>query len=80
MTFYAGKAGCGEIIIHGTTIDTEFYKGQSFYPFTPSLGCKCTLERWNEKDGGLIESEQNRLIVALKENKIEKALMYVIEI
>jgi len=80
MAFYAGKAGRGEIIIHGTTIDTEFYKGQTFYPFTPSLGCICTLERWSEKDGSLIESEQNRLIFALKDNKIEKALMYIIEI
>ncbi len=79
MAYYAGKAGRSEIIIHGTTIDSEFYKQQPYYPFTPSMGCICTLERWDRTSGNLIESEQLRLIQALKENKIEKALMYVIE-
>ncbi len=79
MAYYAGKAGRSEIIIHGTTIDTDFYKDQRFYPFTPSLGCLCTLERWDDKTGNMIESEQKKLVEALKENKIEKAFMYVIE-
>lgn len=79
MAFYAGKAGRGEIIIHGTTIDTEFYKTQSFYPFTPSLGCLCLMERWNIKNGSLMESEQLRLVKALKSNNIQDGLMYVIE-
>jgi len=43
------------------------------------LGCLCTLERWNIKDGSLIESEQIRLVKALKSNNIQNALMYVIE-
>ena len=79
MAYYAGKAGRGEIIIHGTTIDTDFYKLQSHYPFTPSMGCLCTLERWDETDGNLLESEQLKLVNALKNNKITNALMYVIE-
>lgn len=79
MAFYAGKAGRSEIIIHGTTIDTEFYKSQSYYPFTPSLGCLCLLERWNNKDGSLMESEQLRLVKVLKSNNIRNGLMYVIE-
>ena len=79
MAFYAGKAGRSEIIIHGTTIDTEFYKSQSYYPFTPSLGCLCLLERWNNKDGSLMESEQLRLVKTLKSNNIRNGLMYVIE-
>lgn len=79
MAFYAGKAGRGEIIIHGTTIDTEFYKQQRYYPFTPSLGCLCLFERWNIKDGSLIESEQLRLVKTLKSNNIQNGLMYVIE-
>ncbi len=77
--FYAGKAGRGEIILHGTTIDTDFYKTQNYYPFTPSLGCLCLLERWNN-DGSLIESEQLRLVKTLKKNRITRALMYVIEL
>ena len=79
MAFYAGKAGRSEIIMHGTTIDTRFYKNQPYFPFTPSLGCLCALERWSETDGSLIESEQLRLIEALRRNKIDKALVYVVE-
>jgi hypothetical protein len=77
--FYAGKAGRSEIILHGTTIDTDFYKAQSFYPFTPSLGCLCLLERWNSMNGYMIESDQLKLVNILKKNGINKALMYVIE-
>ncbi len=77
--FYAGKAGRSEIILHGTTIDTDFYKSQSYYPFTPSLGCLCLLERWDSFNGNLIESEQRRLINTLKKHRILKALMYIIE-
>jgi hypothetical protein len=80
MSFYAGKAGRGEIILHGTTIDTDFYKTQNYYPFTPSLGCLCLLERWNSKDGKLLESEQLRLVRTLKKKNISKALMYIIEL
>jgi hypothetical protein len=79
MAYYAGKAGRGEIIIHGTTIDTNFYLNQTYYPFTPSMGCLCTLERWNDIDGSLSESEQLKLVKTLKNNKINNALMYVIE-
>ena len=48
MAFFAGKAGRSEIIMHGTTIDTQLYKDQPYFPFTPSLGCLCALERWSE--------------------------------
>ena len=79
MAYYAGKAGRGEIIIHGTTIDPRYYTNTSYYPFTPSLGCLCTLEHWNEADGSLLESEQMKLVKALKKYKINNALMYIIE-
>jgi hypothetical protein len=79
MAFYAGQAGRGEIIVHGTTIDPGYYSSEVYYPFTPSLGCLCTLERWNVADGSLLESEQMKLVNALKKNRIKNALMYVIE-
>jgi hypothetical protein len=79
-SFYAGKAGRGEIIIHGTTIDTDFYKSQSYYSFTPSMGCLCLLERWNIANGSLIESEQLRLVNILKKNSIKCAMMYIVEL
>lgn len=61
-TFYAGLAGRTEIIAHGTTIDPEYYKGQHYYPLTPSLGCLCTKEIW---DGKRMESSQQKLVNAL---------------
>ena len=78
--YYAGQAGRTEIILHGTTINPEYYKQQIYYPFTPSLGCLCLLERWDSKHGLLIESDQLRLIKTLKHHNIKNAFMYVIEI
>jgi hypothetical protein len=65
--FYAGKAGRNEIIVHGTTIDPWFYIGQPYYPNTPSLGCLCSYEEWNETNGERILSYQQKLIDALKQ-------------
>lgn len=61
-SYYAGLAGRTEIISHGTTINPEYYKGQPYYPLTPSQGCLCTKEIW---DGKRIESDQKKLINAL---------------
>lgn len=61
-TYYAGLAGRNEIIAHGTTINPEYYKGQPFYPMTPTEGCLCTKEFW---DGRIIESDQQKLVNAL---------------
>lgn len=48
-SYWAGKIGRTEIIAHGTTINPEYYKEQFYYPNTPSLGCLCSPEIWNEK-------------------------------
>ncbi|MFN5136069.1 MAG: hypothetical protein ACK5DG_12200, partial [Chitinophagaceae bacterium] len=48
-SYWAGKIGRTEIIAHGTTINPEYYKQQSYYPHTPSLGCLCAPELWDEK-------------------------------
>lgn len=48
-SFIAGKLGRTEIIAHGTTIDPTWYKNQPYFPNTPSLGCLCSPELWNEK-------------------------------
>ncbi len=79
MAYYAGEAGRSEIIMHGTTIDEEFYSGQPYYPFTPSLGCICSLEIWDRKKGVPKESDQLKMIMALKRHRIDKALVYLIE-
>lgn len=56
-SFMAGRLGRTEIIAHGTTIDPVFYKNQSYYPLTPSLGCLCSPEIWND-NGEIIYSSQ----------------------
>ncbi len=65
-SFYAGKAGRNEIIAHGTTIDPDFYNGEIFYPFTPSLGCLTTKEIWSDETGKPKESDQIKLMNKLK--------------
>jgi hypothetical protein len=47
-SYRAGKLGRTEIIAHGTTIDPEFYREQPYFPCTPSLGCLCSPEIWDE--------------------------------
>jgi hypothetical protein len=61
-SYYAGKSGRTDIVAHGTTINPEYYKEFSFYPYTPSLGCFTTKELWSLETGGLIESDQQKLI------------------
>jgi hypothetical protein len=60
-SYWAGKIGRTEIIAHGTTINPEYYKQQSYYPNTPSLGCLCAPEQWDE-NGKLNNSSQALLM------------------
>ncbi len=63
-SYYAGKAGRTEIISHGTTVDPSYYKGKSYYPNTPTLGCLSAKEIWSS-DGSRWESDQAALVGAL---------------
>ena len=65
-TFFAGMAGRTEIIAHGTTVDPAYYKNTSFFPLTPTLGCLCTKEIWDETNGKRQQSDQQKLTDALK--------------
>jgi hypothetical protein len=60
----AGKAGRSEIILHGSTINPEFYADAPYHPLTPSLGCLTAKEIWSAEDGRLIESDQLELVHA----------------
>lgn len=62
--WYAGAAGRSEIILHGTTINPEFYAGAPYYPNTPSLGCITATELWSPVDGRLLHSDQRGLLNA----------------
>ena len=65
QSYYAGKAGRTEIIIHGTTVNPVYYVSQPYYPLTPTLGCLTSKEIWNEQTGQRQESDQQQLIQAM---------------
>lgn len=67
QAYYAGDAGRTAIIAHGTTIDPDYYKGQIYYPQTPSQGCLCTHESWSPENGQRLESDQQKLVNAVKQ-------------
>ena len=64
--YYAGLAGRTEIIAHGTTVNPNYYKAQPYYPLTPTAGCLCTKEIWDNIDGKRRESDQQKLVNTLK--------------
>lgn len=78
--YYAGKAGRNEIIAHGTTIEPEFYKEKSYYPFTPSLGCLTTKELWSDEDGKILESDQLKFMNAFMKGGSENGFFIVVNI
>ncbi len=79
-TFYAGKAGRTEIIAHGTTVDIDYYKKNIYFPYTPTAGCLCTKEIWNNKTGMLDISDQQILAKAIQNTGATKGYLIVIEI
>ena len=79
-SFYASKAGRTEIIAHGTTVNTEYYKGLPFYPHTPTEGCLCTKEIWSTTDGKRLESDQQKLVNIIKAAGGANGYCVVIEI
>ena len=79
QSFWAGKAGRSEIHFHGTTIDQNLYIGKEFYPQTPSMGCLCCIETW-DNEGNLIESSQQKLVDTWLETPNEMGYAYVLEL
>ena len=65
QSYFAGKAGRTEIIIHGTTVNPEYYRQQPYYPLTPTMGCLTSKEIWDEATGRRAESDQQKIIQAL---------------
>jgi hypothetical protein len=78
--YYAGKAGRTEIISHGTTVNPDYYKKQTYYPLTPTQGCLCTKEIWSTVDGKRIESDQQKLVDAIRKAGGANGYCVVIEI
>ncbi len=65
QSYYAGKAGRTEIIIHGSTINPAYYTATPYYPLTPTMGCLTSKEIWDEETGKRVESDQQKLINAI---------------
>ena len=65
QSYYAGKAGRTEIIIHGTTINPAYYTSAPYFPLTPTMGCLTSKEIWDEETGKRVESDQQKLINAM---------------
>ncbi len=78
--YYAGKAGRTEIIAHGSTVNPAYYVNQPYYPLTPTQGCLCTKEIWSTVDGKRIESDQQKLVNAVKAAGGANGYCIVIEI
>lgn len=79
QSYYAGAAGRTEIIAHGTTVDEQFYNGQTYYPFTPTAGCLCTRENW-DSTGKRIFSDQQKLANAVKKAGGANGYLIVLEL
>ena len=79
-SYYASACGRTEIIAHGTTVDPNYYKGQTYYPHTPTQGCLCTKEIWSPVDGIRTESNQQQLVNILKKAGGANGYCVVIEI
>lgn len=80
QSFYAGMAGRTEIIAHGSTVNPAYYATQPYYPFTPTAGCLCTKEDWDESNGKLRSSDQYNLVEAVRKAGGAKGYAIVINI
>jgi hypothetical protein len=78
-TLYASEAGRREIIAHGTAVDPAFYKGQVYYPYTPTAGCLCTREIW-DATGKRIFSDEQKLVDAVKKAGGANGYLIVLEL
>lgn len=79
-SFIAGQLGRSEIIAHGTTIDPEWFKGSPYYPVSPTLGCLCGREVWDEVTGGIIKSDQLDMVNAFISTPGTKGYLMVINL
>lgn len=77
-SYHAGRIGRSEIIAHGTTIPEWYYADQPYYPCTPSLGCLCSPEIWNES-GILQESIQQQWMDIVARQAPKPVYLLVVE-
>ena len=78
--FLAGQAGRDDMLLHGTTINADYYRGTTFYPGTPSAGCLVAMESWSKADGILQRSDQLSLAKAFTASGVDQGYLVVVEL
>jgi hypothetical protein len=78
--YLAGQAGRDEMLIHGTTINSNYYTGKSYFPGTPSAGCLVAMEYWSKEEGRMIRSDQLALIKAFARDGGTQGYLVVVEL
>ncbi|MBL8519666.1 MAG: hypothetical protein JNK75_03255 [Betaproteobacteria bacterium] len=76
----AGRAGRDDMILHGTTINSGYYTGASYYPGTPSAGCLVSMETWSKADGRQMSSDQLTLAKVFTREGKDRGYLVVVEI
>ncbi len=78
--WHAGLAGRDDMLLHGTTINPEYYRGNPYYPGTPSAGCMVAMEYWSKSDGRLMHSDQLTLAKAFTAGGMDRGYLVVVEL
>ena len=78
--FLAGHAGRDEILAHGNTVNSAYYRGENFFPSAPSAGCLVAMEYWSKDDGTLVHSDQLALVKAFVSGGSDVGYLVVVEI
>lgn len=78
--FLAGRAGRDEMLLHGTTVNGDYYRGKSYFPYSPSAGCLVALETWSKADGRLEKSDQLSLAKAFTRDGTDRGYLIVVEL
>ncbi len=76
----AGLAGRDDMLLHGTTINPEYYRGQPYFPGTPSAGCLVAMEYWSKSDGRMLKSDQLSLAKAFTSGGVDQGYLVVVEL
>jgi len=75
----AGLAGRDEMLAHGTAVDPTPYRGQSYFPGTPTDGCLMAQEVWSPT-GQLLRSDQLALARAFTRGGQDRGHLVVVEL
>ncbi len=76
----AGQAGRDEILAHGNTVNSAYYRGEKFFPSPPTAGCLVAMEYWSKDDGTLVHSDQLALVKAFVSGGSDVGYLVVVEL